>query len=136
MEIVFFLHIGGDFLAAPEKKVLIEPLALLVDIDGHYMDMVSVDVLVLVDYERLLSEAEFFQILAGDDFILLLCQSVVGVRIERDVENRLFGLAGLGHEGVEILHHAGYVNLPVCRKNYFVPSQHPSLLLVHFLPVV
>ena len=82
MEIVFFLHLGGDFLAAPEKKVLIESLALFVDIDGHYMDMVAVDVHVLIDYVGLLSEAEFFQILAGEDFILLLRQSVIGVRIE------------------------------------------------------
>ena len=118
------------------KKVLIESLALLVDIDSHYMDMVPVYVLVLVNYERLLPEAEFLQILAGEDFILLLRQSVVGMWIERDVENRLLGLACLGHKGVEILHHAGYVNLPVCRENYFVRSQNAPLLLVHLLPVV
>ena len=72
MEIVFFLQLGGDFLAAPEKKVLIESLALLVDIDGNYMDMVPIYVFVLVNYERLLSEAEFFQIFAGKDLKILI----------------------------------------------------------------
>ena len=71
MEIIFFLQLGGDFLAAPEKEILIEPFALLVDIDGHYMYMVAVNVHMLIDYEGLLTESEFVQILAGEDFILL-----------------------------------------------------------------
>ena len=45
------------------------------------MDMVAVNVHVLVNYVGLLTEAEFFQILACKDFILLLSQLIVGVRI-------------------------------------------------------
>ena len=89
MEIVFFLQLSGDFLAAPEKKVLIEPLALLVDIDSHYMDMVAGDVGVFVDYVGLLAEAEFLQILAGKDFKILIRELIIRVRIEGYMKDRL-----------------------------------------------
>jgi hypothetical protein len=72
IEIVFFFQLRGDSFAAAEKEVLIEPFALLVDIDSHYMDMMAVYVHVLIDYKGLFTEAEFVQILAGEDFILLL----------------------------------------------------------------
>ena len=84
------------------------------------MDMVAVDIHVLIDYEGLFTEAEFVQILAGKDFILLLRQFIVGVRIQEDMQHRLFSPAHFRHEQVEILHHAGDVNMPVCRKNYLV----------------
>lgn len=59
MEIVFFLQFGGDSFAAAEKEVLIEPFALLVDIDSHYMDMVAVNVHMLIYYVGLFAESEF-----------------------------------------------------------------------------
>ena len=100
------------------------------------MDMVAVDVHVLVYYERLLTEAEFVQILAGEDFILLLSQLVIGVRIEGDMENRFLSPAHFRHEQVEVLHHSGNVNLTVCRENDFVCTKHPAFFTVHLLAVV
>ena len=100
------------------------------------MDMVAVYVHVLIDDEGLLTEAEFVQILAGEDFILLLRQSVIGVRIEGDMENRFLCPAHFRHEQVEVLHHTGYVNLTVCRKNDFVRSKHTPFLPVHLFSVV
>lgn len=61
----------------------------------------------------LFTEAKFVQILAGEDFILLFSQSVVGVRIQGDVQHWLFSPAHFRHEQIEILHHAGNVNMPV-----------------------
>ena len=113
VEIVFFLQFCGDFLAAPEKKVLIEPLALLVDIDGNYMDMAPVYVFVLVNYERLLSEAEFFQILAGKDFKILIRELIIRVRIERYMKDRLFCPPHHRHELSEIFGNTTDVDLPV-----------------------
>ncbi len=136
MEIVFFLQLGGNLLAAPKKKVLIEPLALLVDINGHYMDMVPVDVLVLVNYERLLPEAKFLQILAGEDFKILIRELIIRVRIERDMKDRLFCPPHHRHELSEIFGNTTDVDLPVCRKNDFVGSQQTAFLLVDFLGII
>jgi hypothetical protein len=47
------------------------------------------------------------------------------------MENRFLCLACFRHEGVEILHHAGNVDLTVCRKNDFISSQHMPFILVH-----
>lgn len=136
VKIVFSLQLGGDSLVAPEQKVLIKPLALFVDIDGHYMDMVPVYVLVLVNYERLLAEAEFLQILAGEDLKILIGQLIVGMRIERDVENRFLGLAGFRHKGIEIFGDTSDVDLAAGGKYDFVGSQQTAFPPVDFLGIV
>ena len=100
------------------------------------MDMVPVNIHVLINYVGLFTEAEFVQILASEDFILLLRQFIIGVRIQGDVKHRLFSPAHFRHEQVEILHHAGDVNMPVCRKNYLVSSKHTALVTVHLHAVV
>ena len=131
VKIVFFLQLGGDLLAASEKKILIEPLALLVDIDSHYMDMVPVYVLVLVDYEGLLAEAEFLQIFAGEDFKILIGQLIVGVRIERDMKNWLLVLPVLG---IKALKFSAIRLMSICpsagRMILLAPNRRPSSRLI------
>ena len=131
VEIVFFLQFCGDSLAAPEQKVLIKPLALFVDIDCHYMDMVAGDVGVLVDYERLLTKAEFLQIFAGEDFKILIGQLIVGVRIERDMKNWLLVLPVLG---IKALKFSAIRLMSICpsagRMILLAPNSRPSSRLI------
>ncbi len=82
MEIILIFKFACDFLASAEQKRLIKTFALLVDIDGHYMYMVTVNVLVLIHYPRLLSESQFIKVLTGQDFKILIGEFIFGVRIK------------------------------------------------------
>lgn len=82
MESVFLFELVGNLLAPSEKERLVETLALLVDIDRDYMNMVPVNIFMLIYNVWLFAEAEFVEILAGKDFKILIRESVIGVRIE------------------------------------------------------
>ena len=64
MKIIFLLQTGCNPLAPTKQKILIEPLALFIDVDRNNMYMVTVNVLMLVNNVRLLSETELIKILA------------------------------------------------------------------------
>lgn len=48
MESVFLFELVGNLLAPSEKERLVETLALLVDIDRDYMNMVPVNIFMLI----------------------------------------------------------------------------------------
>ena len=120
VKIILFFKFGRDFLTASVEKILIEPFAFLVDIYRHYMDMVAVNILMLIDDVWLFAEAEFIKILAGKYLKILVGKSVVRMRIERDVQYRLLGLAHLRHEQTEILSHLPDVGFAVNRYDNLV----------------
>ena len=82
MEIIFLFKLICYFLAPAEQESLIKAFALLVDIDGHYMYMVTVNIFMLIHYPRLLSEPQFVKVLTGQDFKILIGESILGVRIK------------------------------------------------------
>ena len=82
MESVFLFKFVGNLLAPAEQKRLVETLALLVDVDRYYMDMVPVNILVLIYNVWLFAETELIEILPGKDFKILIREPVIGMRIE------------------------------------------------------
>ena len=83
-------------------------------------DMMPVNVLMLIDDERLLSESEFIKILAGQDFKILIRESVVGMWIQRYMEHRLLRAPHLRHEALEVLDHLRYPCMAVGRNHDLV----------------
>ena len=80
MKIILLLQLIGDCFAATEKKCLIKPFPVFVDIDRHYMNMVAVDVFMLIDDVWLVAESQFVKVLTGQDFKILIRETVVGMR--------------------------------------------------------
>ena len=67
--------------------------------------MVTVNVLMLVNNVRLLSETELIKILARKYLKILVGEFIIGMRIEGYVKDRLLRLAHLGHTFPEIVNH-------------------------------
>ena len=120
MKIVLFFKFGRDFLTAPVEEILIQPFAFLVDIYRHDMYVVAVNILMLIDDVWLFAEAEFIKILAGEYLKILVGKSVIRMRIERDMQYRLLGLAHLRHEQTEVLSHLTDVSFAVNRYDNLV----------------
>ena len=100
------------------------------------MDMVPVYVLVLVNHIRLLSVAEFFQILPCDVLQFRIGQHVVGMRIEGNVHHRFLHPCMRRHISLEAVHRTVNIHRPRAVIVDFVGGKELSLLLVNLLPVV
>ena len=74
--------------------------------------VVAVDVLVLEDKIRLVSETEPFQIIAGDILQLNIGQYILRMRVERDMHYRFLHFHLRRHESLEALHRLADVHLP------------------------
>ena len=100
------------------------------------MQVVAVDVLVLEYKIRLVSETEFFQILAGDILQLNIGQHILRVRVERDMHHRLLDLHLRWQEGEKTLHRLAYVHRPRAVIVDAVGGEQPPFRLVDLFPVV
>ena len=125
-----------DPYTGEEEEILIEPPAFLVHIDCHDVQVVTVYVLVLDNKGRLVPVAEFLQILACDVLQFRICQHVVGMRIEGDVYDRLFGAVMVRHPFEKLPHGFIRTEAPVfgiaeemCRKD-FCPAFIDLVLIV------
>ena len=76
------------------------------------MQVVAVYVLMLYNKIRLVPVAEFLQILACDVLQFRICQHVVGMRVERDMEYRFLHPRMLRHTGEKTFHRLAYVHRP------------------------
>ena len=66
MQSVLLFQFPADAIAAAVEEIPVEPFPVLVHVDCHDVQVMAVDVLVLEDKIRLVSETEPFQIIAGD----------------------------------------------------------------------
>ena len=117
-------------------KIHVEPLSLLIDIDRHYMDMVSFNISVLIDYVGLLTESEFVKILTGNVGKIGIRQCIIWMWIEGDMEHRFLCASGLRHIVFEIFHHFGNTDFSVRWHINFIGTKDATLFLVDFLSVV
>ena len=136
VKIIFLFQLIGDCLAATEQKCLIQTLPLLIDIDSHYMDMVAVDVLMLINYEWLVTESQFVKVLTGQNLEILVCESVFGMRVQRYVKNRLLGSAHLRHKTFEVLYHLGNSRMTVRWNHNLIRTKDTPSCLVYFFAVI
>jgi len=126
----------ADAVAAAEEEILIEPPAFLVHIDCHDVQVVTVYVLVLDNKVRLVPVAEFLQILACDVLQFRICQHVVGMRVERDMEYRFLHPRMLRHTGEKTFHRLAYVHRPRAVIVDAVGGEQPPFRPVDLFPVV
>ena len=118
------------------EEIPVEPFPVLVHVDCHDVQVVAVDVLVLEDKIRLVSETEPFQIIAGDILQLNIGQYILRMRVERDMHYRFLHFHLRRHESLEALHRLADVHLPRTVIVDAVGGEQPPLCLVNLLPVV
>ena len=133
---VLLFQLGGDALAAPVDEVTVEPPAVFVHIDGNDVQVVAVDVLVLEYKIRLVAVTQPVEILACELFQLRIGQMVVGVRIERNVDDLITRAHLLRHEALEIPLGTCHVHPSVAVVKNPVHGKEPAFTLIHFQTVV
>ena len=136
VQAVLAFQFGGDTLAAAVDEVLVQPPAPLVHIDGNDVQVVASDVLVFEDKKRLVAVAQLFQILPCELFHLHVRQTVVGMRIEGDVDDLVPCTHVLRHIAPEVLHGTGDVHPPAAVVKDLVHGKQLPLTLVHLHAVV
>ena len=136
MEPVAPFQVAGDAVAATEEIVLIQPPAALVHVDGNDVQVVATDVLVLVNHVGLVTITELFHILACEVFELDICQAVVRVRVQGDMDDRVAGTHIGGHAAFEVFRRPGRVHLSGTRIENLVGGKEPALLPVHLFAVI
>ena len=136
MQSVLLFQFPANTVAAAVEKIPVEPFPVFVHVDRYDVQVVAVYVLVLENKIRLVSETEFFQILAGDILQLNIGQHILWVRVERDMHHRLLDLHLRWQEGVETLHRLAYVHRSRTVIVDAVGGEKPPLRLVNLLPVV
>ena len=92
MQSVLPFQFSGYLLAPIEVVTGVNAFAVLVHPYRHDMQMVTVDVLMLENKVRLITEAHLLQILPCDVLKLRVSQHVIGMRVKRDMHHRLLHL--------------------------------------------
>ena len=82
---VFLFEHPGDTLTTMKIESVVEALTIGIYTQGNDVQVMAVDVLVFEYHVRLTAITHFFHILTGDVFHLGVRESVVGMRIERNV---------------------------------------------------
>ena len=136
VQTVLVFQLTGNLPAPAEVVTVADASAIGIHADGHNMQVVAVDVLMLVDNKRLLTESHPFHILTRDVFQLHVRQAVVRMRIERHVHDGLLRPRVRGKVTGEVLHGTADVHLSGTAVENLVRAEQLALLLVDFLPVV
>ena len=100
------------------------------------MQVMPVYILMLIDHERLVAIAHLFDILLCDGRELLIGETVIGMRIQRDVYNRLFGMNHTRHICQKVLHTSRNIVCSIGRTKHFVGLQNLRDPLVYLLSIV
>ena len=133
---VLLFQLGGNALAAPVDEVTVKPPAAFVHIDGDDVQVVAADVLVLEHEVRLVAVAQPVEILACELFQLRVGQAVVGMRIERNVDDLVPRAYLLRHEPLEIPLGTCHVHPSAAVVEDPVHGKEPAFALVHLQTVV
>ena len=110
MQIEFLFEFLAYAFAPAEKKVLVDAFTLFIDIDRYDVHMVAVDVLVFDNHIGLVAVAEPFHIRLRDVCHLHIRESVVGMRIERDMDDRVTRPDVFGHTVAEVTQQSGAIH--------------------------
>ena len=133
---VLLFQLGGDALAAPVDEVTVKPPAVFVHIDGDDVQVVAADVLVLEYKIRLVAVTQPVKILACELFQLRVGQAVVGMRIERNMDDLVACAHLLRHEPLEIPLGTCHVHPSAAVVEDPVHGKEPAFALVHLQTVV
>ena len=136
MQTIFLFQLTGNLLATIVIVLITDTFPVLVHPHCHDVQVVAVDVLMLEYKIRLVSETEFFQILAGYILQFRIGQHILRVRVERDMYHWLLDLHLRWQEGVETLHRLAYVHRSRTVIVDAVGGKQPPLRLVNLLSVV
>ena len=115
MQPVLLFQLLGYFLAPAVLEAVGNLPAPAVHAQGHDVDVVAVDVCMLKNQERLVAVAQLLHVLPADGGKLPVGQYIVGMRIERDVDDRLLGAVVRGKPCRESLHRFAHAEMPVLR---------------------
>ena len=136
MQPVLAFQTIGNTLASTMQEILIQTPSVFINVYGDDVQVVAADVFVLKHHVGLIAVAEFFEIFLGDGRQLRIGQTVVGVRIERDMNNRIPGTHLRGHAAREILRCPPDVEASRPLVEDFVRGEQPSLPLVDLFAVI
>ena len=136
MQIEFLFEFLAYAFAPAEKEVLVDAFTFLIDIDRNDVHMVAVDVLVLDNHIGLVAVAEPFHIHLCDVCHLHIRETVVGMRIERDVNHRVARPDVFGHAVTKVTQQPSAVHLSVPAIEHSVGGKEFSLARIHLLGVV
>ena len=117
-------------------EVTVKPPAPFVHIDGNDVQVVAADILVLEYKIRLVAVTQPVEILACELFQLRVGQAVVGMRIERNVDDLVPRAHLLRHEPLEIPLGTCHVHLSAAVVEDPVHGKEPAFTLVHLQTVV
>ena len=96
----------------------------------------AVDVLVFEYHIRLTAITHFFHILTGDVCHLHIRETVVGMRIERDMDDRVTRPDVFGHAVTEVSQQSGAIHPSVPIVENLVGGKELSFACIHLLSVV
>ena len=117
-------------------EITVEPPAVFVHIDGNDVQVVAADVLVFEHEVRLFTISQPVKILACELFQLRVGQAVVGVRIERNMDDLVPRAYLLRHEPLEVPLGTCHVHPSAAIVEDPVHGKEPAFALVHLQTVV
>ena len=136
MQRKFLFEFLAYAFAPAEEEVLIDAFTLFIDIDRNDVYMVAVDVLVLDNYIGLVAVAKPLHIYLCDVCHLHIRESVVGMRIERDVNHRVACPDVFGHAVAEVTQQSGAIHPSVPAIEHPVGGKELSFARIHLLRIV
>lgn len=100
------------------------------------MQVMPVYVLVLIDHERLIAIAHPLDILQCNGGELFIGESVIGMRVQGDMNNGLFRMNLAWHICQKVLHTSSNIVCAIGRTKHFVGLQNFRDTLVYLFSIV
>ena len=108
----------------------------LIHCQGHDVQVMPVYILMLIDHERLIAIAHPLDILQCNGGELFIGESVIGMRVQGDMNNGLFRMNLAWHICQKVLHTSRYIVCSIGRTKHFVGLQNLRNTLVYLLSIV
>ena len=98
--------------------------------------MMPVYVLMLIDHERLIAITHLLNILQCNDGELFIGEFVIGMRVQRDMNNGLFRADLAWHICYKVLHASNNIVPTIGRKEHLIRLQYLCDTLIYLLSIV
>ena len=108
----------------------------LIHCQGHDVQVMPVYILMLIDHERLIAIAHPLDILQCNGGELFIGESVIGMRVQGDMNNGLFRMNLAWHICQKVLHTIGNIVPTIGRTEHLICFQYPCDAFVYLLSVV
>ena len=136
MQSIPLLHLPCDMLTLVEVIAIVNLPSRLIHCQGHDVQVMPVYILMLIDHERLIAIAHPLDILQCNGGELFIGESVIGMRVQGDMNNGLFRMNLAWHICQKVLHTIGNIVPTIGRTEHLICFQYPCDAFVYLLSVV